>query len=259
MPKRAFKRVSFLFSVCLVLLFAAALVLYRLAAGGMLSAAAADQQSVTVTPVSLRGTIYDRNLDPLTGNGVTEYPAAAVPDPQTVNALKSVLSADGMSAALKIMKSGGPFTLVLPKSVAAPGIRVFPVKSRYDGSGLAEHVVGSLNGDGHGISGVEKAFDPILSAGGRIRVSYPVDALGHVLAAGSGTVEDTSAESRSGVVLTLDRSIQQLTERAAAKYLKKGAAVVLEVPTGKILAMASFPAFPQNDVSSVLQAADSPS
>ncbi len=258
MPKRASKRVSFLFFSFLILLFAIAMVLYHISRGGTLAAAAENQQTDTVTPVSLRGTIYDRNLDPLTGNGVTEYSAAIVPTLQTANALKSILPTDRMSAVLKIMKDGRPFTLRLPKNMLVPGISVFPVKSRYDGSRLAEHVIGFLDGSGQGASGVEKAFNASLSAGGKVTVSYQVDALGHVLTAGKGTDTDTTKESQSGVVLTLDRSIQRLAERSAAKYLKKGAVVVLEVPTGKILAMASLPTFPQDDVSSVLKSAGSP-
>ena len=69
---------------------------------------------------------------------------------------------------------------------------------------------------------------------------------------------DNSALRKRGVVLTIDKSIQQLTEHSLARYLKKGAAVVLDVPSGKILALASLPTFSQNNVASVLKSADSP-
>lgn len=258
MPKRILRREAALFAGVLFLLFSAALTLYRLSGGEVLSAAARSQQSDTLTVYRARGTIYDRSLIALTGNGVTEYPAAAAPLPQTAGELAKSLSQEEMAPVLELLSGGTPFSLKLPRLVSAPGVSVFPVKRRYDGSGLAAHVVGSLDGSGHGVSGIEKAFDDTLSDGGTVAVSYEVDALGRALSSGGCTVSDTTGKSRAGVVLTLDSSIQKLTERVAAKYLEKGAAAVLEVPTGKILAMVSLPSYPQDDVSSVLNSDGSP-
>ncbi len=97
-----------------------------------------------------------------------------------------------------------------------------------------------------------------LTGQGKITVSYQTDALGHILSGQEKTVTDDSALRKRGVVLTLDKSIQQLAERSLLAYLKKGAAVVLDVPSGKILALASLPSFSQNNVASVLKSADSP-
>lgn len=258
MPRQILKREAVLFASVLFLLFSAALALYRISDGTALFAAAQEQQTYTVTASAARCTVYDRNLEPLTGCGVTEYPAAVAPLSQTAAGLSAVLSPEEMSPVLRLLSGGLPFAVMLPREAEAPGVSIFPVRCRYDGTGFAEHVIGYLNGEGHGVSGIEKAFDDVLSDGGKVTVSYQVDALGHTLSAGKTEIADTTQKSSSGVALTLDRSIQRLAERAAAKYLQKGAVVVLEVPTGKILAMASLPTFPQDDVSSVLDAEDSP-
>ncbi len=254
MPKRA----SFLFAVLAVLLFFNAITVYQISGGTGLAEAAADQQFFTVPVVSQRGTIYDRNRDPLTGNGKEEYPTAVAPGTQAAAALKKVMPAADWNDIRTLLSSGKPFAVKLPAPVSAAGVKTFAVKKRYGGS-TAAHVLGYLDGSGKGASGIEKAYDDALSStGAKITVSYQVDALGHVLPEGNGEVSDSTALARGGVVLTLDGSIQKLAERAAAKYLKKGAAVVLSVPSGQILAMASLPAFSPDDVSSVLESEDSP-
>ncbi len=58
----------------------------------------------------------------------------------------------------------------------------------------------------------------------------------------------TAAEAGQNVVLTIDLRLQQKTERALARYgaMTRGAAVVLDVQTGDILAMASSPTLNPN-------------
>ncbi|MCL2486023.1 MAG: penicillin-binding transpeptidase domain-containing protein, partial [Oscillospiraceae bacterium] len=58
--------------------------------------------------------------------------------------------------------------------------------------------------------------------------------------------------------LTIDSEIQKVAERAAAEHLKKGAVVVMEIPTGKVRASVSLPAFDQNNVAASLSGEDSP-
>ena len=62
---------------------------------------------------------------------------------------------------------------------------------------------------------------------------------------------------RGGVVLTLDRGIQQQTE-AAMDQVEKGAAVVMAVDTGEIMAMVSRPAYDLTRIADFLQDPDSP-
>jgi penicillin-binding protein 2 len=61
-----------------------------------------------------------------------------------------------------------------------------------------------------------------------------------------------------GVVLTLDRNYQTIVQNALSKGCQKGAAVVLDVYTGDILAMESIPAFDQRDIAASLTSSDTP-
>lgn len=256
-----YKRTAQLFALLLFALFFSILAVYRISCGlgPGLAEAAAEQQTDTLTVAASRGTIYDCHMDALTGDGNTEYSAAVVPDAEAAVALNRILPETQRRAAGLLIQKGCPFTLKLPAAVKASGINVFPVKKRYADAQTAVHVLGYLDGSGKGASGIEKAFDRQLSGfNGKITVTYPVDAVGHILSQKNRTVLDTTGRSRAGVVLTLDRSMQQLAEKAAAKYLKKGAVVVLEVPSGKIRAMASIPAFSPNNVASALHGDGSP-
>ena len=256
-----YKRTAQLFALLLFALFFSILTVYRISCGlgPGLAEAAAEQQTATLTVAASRGTIYDCHMDALTGDGNTEYSAAVVPGTEAAVALNQILpETERRAAGLQIQK-GCPFTLKLPAAVNVPGINVFPVKKRYADDQTAVHILGYLDGSGKGASGIEKAFERQLSSfGGKVTATYPVDAVGHILSQKKCTVLDTTGRSRAGVVLTLDRSIQQLAEKAAAKYLTKGAVVVLEVPSGKIRAMASVPAFSPNNVGAALHKDSSP-
>lgn len=48
-------------------------------------------------------------------------------------------------------------------------------------------------------------------------------------------------EPVEGVVLTIDKRLQEICEEVGSKYLKKGAVVLMEAATGKLRACASFP------------------
>lgn len=253
------KRTAALFGIFAFAAFFTVLAVFRLSTGYGLAEAAAEQQTYTLTVSASRGTIYDRNLDALTGTGKKEYPAAVVPGGEAVAALSRACSVSEMRSIQTLISKGWPFTLKLPTEVKAPGVDVFPQQCRYSSDSSAAHIIGYLDGSGNGAAGVEKAFDKFLSSGrGKITVSYQTDAMGHILSGKEKTVTDESALRRRGVVLTIDKSIQQLAERSASRCLKKGAVVVLDVPSGKILALASLPSFSQNNVASVLRSADSP-
>ncbi len=253
------KRAVVLFGCVTTALFLCILSVYRVSDGTGLAQAAARQQKYVLTVASTRGTIYDCNGNALTGTGKKETVAAVVPGIEADAALNRTLPADRMKEVLPLLEEGKPFTLKLPQAVSCEGIRVFSVAGRYSYPQPAAHILGSLDGSGKGTSGIEKAFDRQLSAGqGRIVVSYPVDAMNRILPGEKETVTDTTARQKSGVVLTLDSRIQSLAERAADRYLDRGAVVVLEVPSGKIRAMVSRPDFSPDDVASVLKDEDSP-
>ena len=70
-------------------------------------------------------------------------------------------------------------------------------------------------------------------------------------------VENTYRIADGGVMLTLDKRMQQCVENACAE-IKKGAAVILDCKTGEILASASFPAVDPNDLAACMENEDEP-
>lgn len=100
---------------------------------------------------------------------------------------------------------------------------------------------GYVNTASLGKSGMEKSFDGILR-GKNGRLFRTVDVKGKLL--DDDSEEVIPPENGSDIVLTIDRHLQQLAEKALGP--RKGAIVVLKPNTGEILAMASYPSFNPN-------------
>lgn len=100
-----------------------------------------------------------------------------------------------------------------------------------------------------GIQGLQKAFDEFLLPEGETRLLYHVDAEGEPL---FGLDVKYSAPGNPfyplTVQTTLDRELQTMMEKVLdEKGLEKGGAVLLDVKTNSVLAMASRPAMDPSD------------
>ena len=135
-----------------------------------------------------------------------------------------------------------------------PGIVLVKEYSRsYPNGPLAAHFLGLVGVDGQGLEGLELALDENLRAGkDKIRVKR--DNLGRKMVDTlDGDLEQTRGAS---VVLTIDRRIQYITEKALAKAVdkhdaKSGMALVMRPTTGAVVASAVWPPFDPNDYKSV--------
>lgn len=237
------KRVVTLFSAVLFALSGLMARLYRLSDGD-LKAAANEQSSLTVTVAQVRGTLYDRNGQPLV-NDDRRYAAVVVPTPQTLAVLSEALSDADFAEINARLQEGRPTVTVTDKPLPpADGITVFTVPKRYGNDTVAAHLVGYLGEDGRGVSGLEKALDDRLSAAdGDIKVTYRTDGQGRVMIADGVQVENTLKNAVAGVALTIDRDLQEAVEKRVAPMVERGAAVVLDPYSGDVLALASFPDF----------------
>ncbi len=232
---------------------------FRLTTGGDAQGAATAQSTVTLTIATARGTLYDRQLKRLT-NTATQYAAGVSAVPSALAALSSHYATDEWSALRKRLEEGKPVSLlsdtVLP---LAEGIVQFPVPQRYTDGDVAAHLIGYVGEDGiHGVSGAELALDDQLAEAGRLSVTYQTDGTGRVLPGGEVTVENTLSQANAGAALTIDRDIQAMVEIVAGESISRGAAVVLEIATGDILAAASFPDFDQTNLAAYLDKEGSP-
>ena len=91
-----------------------------------------------------------------------------------------------------------------------------------------------------GKAGIEKQYDEILK-GKDGREMRTVDVFGRT---NENSIKVEPPESGKNLILTLDRDIQVLAEKALGPRM--GSAVVLKPASGEILAMVSYPSFDQN-------------
>lgn len=235
------------------------------------------QRARTIELPAQRGRIYDRNGDilatsvqaatiyadprayrPEERNGRTVPPAA---DADTVaQQLAPVLGmeADAIEAKLRVDRHFVYLARQLDHAVGEriermelPGIGVLRESKRtYPGGALASQVVGFTGIDGEGLAGLELEYDGLLSGQPGTLVLERAPG-GLTIASAPRTLEPPV--SGTDVVLTIDREIQHVAERAAQAAVEEhGAAgasvVVLEVGTGDVLAMASIPIFDPNQL-----------
>lgn len=126
--------------------------------------------------------------------------------------------------------------------------RVYPTPGAAPGSTLASQVLGYVNYDGVGQYGVEGAENQQL-AGTPGSVVAEEDVAGRQIA--DSVVSASAPVNGVDLTLTLDAGLQQILEQrlyeSYKKNLAKGATgIIMDVHTGAILAMASFPDYNEN-------------
>ena len=119
----------------------------------------------------------------------------------------------------------------------------------YPYNGLAAHVLGYVNRNMVGISGIESEYNDILSGkDGYKRVER--DVIGRTI-----TVDDDESEmpvAGNNVQLTVDKTYQQILEEEMFRGLeatqaKSGVGIIMDPNTGEILALTNFPTYdPKN-------------
>ena len=120
----------------------------------------------------------------------------------------------------------------------------------YPYGAFAASVLGFCDADGYGTYGLEKSYESTL-AGVNGRTITLRNAYGNAIADENATTYE--AKDGSNLVLSLDVNIQEVVERYLNEAIRannvenRGAAIVMNVKTGAILAMASKPDFDPND------------
>lgn len=94
--------------------------------GGASYTEAAGRQSLyTLTAAKARGTIYDRNLQPLT-NAERVYVAAVIPSRETLAKLNRAVPEEKREVLRTALESGKPFLIEVTTPVSDDGIQTFP-------------------------------------------------------------------------------------------------------------------------------------
>lgn len=118
----------------------------------------------------------------------------------------------------------------------------------YPNGDFAAQLVGFANGELRGQYGVEAAYDDALRGQpGRMQAEY--DVLGNLLAIGQQDL--VPAVDGLDVTLTIDAAVQRFVEQQLAGAIRAngatgGTAIVMDVQTGAIVALANLPSFDPN-------------
>ncbi|WFD09157.1 stage V sporulation protein D [Tepidibacter hydrothermalis] len=122
-------------------------------------------------------------------------------------------------------------------------------KRYYPYGNFAAHILGHVSSDNEGVSGLELRHNKELKGfSGRLVIS--TDASGREIPRGSEKYHEP--KDGSGMVLTVDETIQHYAEKAADKALiinkaKRVHVIVMQPKTGDILAMVSKPDYDPNN------------
>jgi stage V sporulation protein D (sporulation-specific penicillin-binding protein) len=274
MSDRAFARVPVVRAKLAILatLLVTLWLTYRLAdvqirQSATLSRLALSQHSETVDAFAKRGSILDREGTVLVRSLPSEsvYAVPTSIDAADVPGIAAKLSPilgyppDRLEAALNERTPFRYLKRKIPHSVAErvralgiDGIGLKPEETgvRYAPSGrLASTVLGFVGTEENGLAGLEYYFDDYLrGTPGKTRVE--ADEFGRAIPFGDSTVVERAVPGRT-LVLTLDSYVQFEAERlidAAMKtwHAKSATAMVMDVHTGEILAMANAPDFDPN-------------
>ena len=245
--------------LCTAMLCAGMLVLCRvfwIAADQSYAASAAAQTvSETVLPIR-RGNFYDRIGRPLTGVTPRWY-ALCIPGDYSYATLFPFVPFAQQAQLYARRNSITPFLIEVEDDLSANGVFMVADARRYLPTPIARHLIGYLDGDGHGMTGLEEAYDDLLAAAGDAQaVLCTTTARGDLLAGTTPQVQTTARGTNTAITLTLDANIQRACEAIAAQNMSKGCIIVMQVGSGQILASTSMPEFDPDDIAASIRADD---
>ncbi|ADN00049.1 peptidoglycan glycosyltransferase FtsI [Dickeya dadantii] len=130
-----------------------------------------------------------------------------------------------------------------------PGINLRQESRRYYPSGqVTSHLIGLTNIDGQGIEGIEKSFDRWLTGRPGER-TVRKDRFGRVIE----DISSVDSQAAHNLMLSIDERLQALVYRelnnaVAFNKAESGTAVLVDVNTGEVLAMANSPSYNPNNL-----------
>ena len=224
------------------------------------------RQLRTVAIPAHRGNLLDRHGEPLAVSTPIQTlwgePAKLANRPAALREVAAILGIDGESLIARVRRAaerGLEFVYVrrhvppvLVERVMALHVAELAVQREYrryyPSGGAASHVVGFADIDDRGREGLEMAYDDWLTGrpGQRRAVR---DRTGREI---TGTDIVRPAVAGRDLRLSVDRRLQYfadraLTEASVANRAESASAVVMDVVTGEVLAMANYPSYNPND------------
>ena len=230
---------------------------------------AENQRSLREEPVVVpRGMILDRNDKPL----AVSVPVDAVwADPLVtmekggvlvdarwqaladtlhlpLSTISSRINANPKGRFVYLARQVSPEQADYIRQLKLPGISLRGESRRfYPGGQLAANLLGFTNIDDVGIEGIEKSFNASLTGTPGKRLVRE-DRFHRVIE----NITEVSSRPAHNIILSIDKRLQSLTEDALGNavswnHAHSGAAVLIDINTGEILAMASVPTYNPNN------------
>ncbi|MER7166292.1 penicillin-binding protein 2 [Micromonospora sp. NPDC000207] len=215
-----------------------------------------------------RGAIYDRFDAPLANSVEARYvfadptrvqdlsataqalsPLLGIPVSELVDKMRGRTLENGQPSEFVYLARGVPIDRARQiMALELDGIGAHRDERREVPNGdLAANLIGFTSDDMVGLEGLEARYDNVLSGvdgrrvyeAGRNQLAAPIP---------GGYSQTTEADPGSSLQLTVDRDLQFRVQRILAEQMANtrgstGAAVVLEIPTGEVLAQASYPGY----------------
>ena len=245
---------------------------------------ALDQQTRSTEITASRGTIYDRggNILAISATAETVFLsplelAEELADEETTwtadflaENLGRILDVNPESILQKMERTYSQYEVVKLRAeeAVANEVRTFlnendirgvylvtDAKRYYPYSTLASHIVGFVGTDNTGLYGLEARYEEALEGQTGLVVTARDNAGNDMLYAYE---KYYGAENGNDLVLTIDTTVQYYLESGLAEMVDKfeaaegASGIVLDVNTGAILGMASYPDYDLNDFSAVL-------
>lgn len=250
------RRLAALCCACTVLAAALLCRVYWIGTDTAYAASAGGQSRSETELPAQRGNFYDSSGRALTGV-VPRWYALCIPGDASYATLFPYVPFSAQAELYERRNSVTPFLIEVDRDLTAEGIYTFAGAQRSLPLPFAPHLLGYLNGDGVGVSGLELAYDDVLAAAGdRQVVACTTTAQGSLLTGTQPSVQLQSAGTAQGVKLTLDADLQRACEAIAELYLPRGCILVMETQSGRIRASVSQPGFDPQDLASSILADD---
>lgn len=256
MFERYFEKRAVICFFVIVLLLLSCVMRIAVIINGDYAEVANRQIGYRITASNIRGTIFDYNMIPLT-NREYKIMAAVTPTPQAIIKISAALDGEEKTRVLDELKKGNPVICEVKKEIKCDGIVCTKVYTHNDRENIAAHIIGYVNSENRGVSGIEKAYDDILYSDKSVDAVFYKTAKGDLLYGIDPHFENDLSVINSGVVTTLDINIQLICERESEGILS-GAVVVADSKTNQIKAMVSKPQFDILNVKDYLNDENSP-
>jgi len=252
--------VGLIFSLFFITISAQAVYL-QVFCGSRLSRQAAHQYEKSLKTFGKRGIVYDTNMVEMAVSidmtSIAAHPLQIADKQTAAKNLAKTLKMDREMLQRKLSSKKKFVWIkrhVTPKETRAAqdlkitGLDFIPEHKRfYPNTTLAAQLLGFTDIDDNGIEGLEFYYDNYLK-GATGNFTVLKDALGRRFDAADPM---HSKHSGNNIILTIDRSIQYITEKTLEETVtkfaaKSGMAIVMVPKTGALLALAHYPLFNPN-------------